>query len=160
MKLTKTLFILFLLLSISSSLLARDALPPLVEKGEVFNPKTYKQNFYIDKPSYVFSVAISKDGKTIVSGSGDSSIKIWDRATGKLLKTLKGHTHGISSVTISTDGKYIVSSSLDGSVKIWDRESGKLIKTLTGHTSGLTSVIISTDGQYIVSGSYDGSVKI
>ncbi len=160
MKLTKTLFILFLLLSISFSLLARDALPPLIEKGEPFNPKTYKQNFYIDKQSPVNSVAISKDGKTIVSGSNDNSVKIWDRATGKLLKTLEGHTDDVTSVAISKDGKTIVSGSYDNSVKIWDRATGKLLKTLEGHTSIVTSVAISKDGKTIVSGSYDKSIKI
>ena len=160
MKLTKILFILFLLLSTSSSLLARDALPPLVEKGEVFDPKTYKENFYIDKSSRVNSVAISSDGKTIVSGSYDNSVKIWERASGELLKTLEGHKGWVTSVAISNDGKTIVSGSVDKSVKIWDRASGKLLKTLEGHTNGVNSISISTDGKTIVSGSGDNSVKI
>ncbi len=108
----------------------------------------------------VFSVAISSDGKTIVSGSRDGSVKIWDRASGELLKSLEEHTDTVFSVAISTDGKTIVSGSRDGSVKIWDRASGKRLKSLEGHTGTVASVAISSDGKTIVSSSDDGSVKI
>ena len=110
--------------------------------------------------SYVDSVAISQDGKYIVSGSGDNTIKIWDRSSGKLLKTLKGHKSYVHSVAISQDGKYIVSGSGDNTIKIWDRSSGKLLKTLKGHKDSVWSVAISQDGKYIVSGSEDKTIKI
>ena len=134
-------------------------LPPITKIGETYNKKTYKQNFYIDKPSFVRSVAISPDGKYIVSGSDDYSVKIWEMKSGKLLKILNGHTNWINSVLISNDGKYIFSGSGDGSVNIWEMESGKLLKTLKGENP-IGSVGISKDAKYIVTGLENGTLNI
>ena len=67
---TLVLFILFSLFTIHASLLARDALPVLVEAGEPFKNR---DKFYIDKPSFVTSVVISQDGERIFSGSNDGT---------------------------------------------------------------------------------------
>ncbi len=153
-KLLQTLILFF---TFAHSLLATEALPLLVKAGEPFENR---KDFYIPSRSLVYAVAISPDGKTIVSGSDDNSIKIWDKKTGKLLKSLEGHTSYVNSVAISPDGKTIVSGSMDNSVKIWDKKRGKLLKSLDGHTYSVSSVAISTDGKTIVSGSRDNSVKI
>jgi WD40 repeat protein len=58
-----------------------EVLPKLVTEGESL--KDFDQNFYLDNRSPINAVAISEDGKTIVSGSYDKSIKIWDSGTGK-----------------------------------------------------------------------------
>lgn len=100
----------------------------------------------------VNSVAISPDGKYIVSGSWDRSIGVWDLKTGKMVRRLIGHKKMVTSVTISKDGKYIVSGSLDKTVKIWELEKGKLVQALKGHVTRVMSVAISSDGKYIVSG--------
>jgi WD40 repeat protein len=65
-------------------------------------------------------VTISPDGKTLVSASGDKTIKIWDMATGREKHTLTGHQYSVNSVTISPDGKTLVSASSDNTIKIWD----------------------------------------
>ena len=53
----------------------------------------------------VSSVAFSPDGKQVVSGSGDQTVRLWDAATGALLQTLEGHTSSVNSVAFSPDGK-------------------------------------------------------
>jgi WD40 repeat protein len=100
------------------------------------------------------------DNLKIVSGNGDHSIKIWDAQSGKLLRTLNGHTEWVNSVAFSYDNHKIVSGSHDRSIKIWDSESGKLLHTLTGHTSAIWSVAFLHDNMKIVSGSADCSIKI
>ncbi|CUU07126.1 delta-60 repeat domain-containing protein [Candidatus Kryptobacter tengchongensis] len=108
----------------------------------------------------VTSVAISSDGKYIVSGSQDKTIKLWDISTGREIRTFKGHTDWITSVAISPDGKYVISGSYDKTLKIWDILTGREIRTFAGHTDKVTSVAITPDGKYIVSGSQDKTIKL
>jgi serine/threonine protein kinase len=108
----------------------------------------------------VRSIAISPDGKTIVSGSMDDTIKIWDLATGELQSTLTGHKNIVNSVAITPDGKTIVSGSWDHTIKIWDLATGELQSTLTGEKNMVNSVAISPDGKTIVSGEVFKTIKI
>ncbi|KAF9058820.1 WD40-repeat-containing domain protein, partial [Rhodocollybia butyracea] len=108
------------------------------------------------------SVAFSLDGRKIVSGSIDNSVRIWDVETGKAEgNPIQGHTSNVKSVAFSPDGKRIVSGSDDRSVRIWNAETGKPEgNPLQGHGSGVRSVAFSPDGKRIVSGSEDMSVRI
>jgi WD40 repeat protein len=108
----------------------------------------------------VRSVAFSHDGSHVVSGSNDSTVKIWDASSGACVKTLEGHSDWVSSVAFSRDGSQVVLGSDDNTVKIWDASSGACHKTLEGHSEGVSSVAFSRDGSQVVSGSYDNTVKI
>ncbi|KAH9203237.1 hypothetical protein DL95DRAFT_529729 [Leptodontidium sp. 2 PMI_412] len=57
----------------------------------------------------VTSVAFSPDGKQVVSGSGDQTVRLWDAVTGVLQQTFKGHSDSVSLVAFSPDGKQVVS---------------------------------------------------
>ncbi|MFM7407175.1 MAG: trypsin-like peptidase domain-containing protein, partial [Cuspidothrix sp.] len=105
----------------------------------------------------VTSVAISADGQTLVSGSGDNTIKIWNLGTGQLIRTLSGHSERVRSVAISPDGKTLASGSDDDTIKIWNLGTGQLIRTLSGHSAGVWSVAISPDGRTLAS-LYSGSI--
>jgi WD40 repeat protein len=105
-------------------------------------------------------VSFSPDGKRIVSGSVDNTLKVWDAQTGQETLTLKGHADDVNSVSFSPDGKRIVSGSDDETVKVWDAQTGQERLTLKGHSSTVTSVSFSPDGKRIVSGSYDNTLKV
>ncbi|KAG4427767.1 hypothetical protein IFR05_016752, partial [Cadophora sp. M221] len=109
----------------------------------------------------VNSVAFSSDGKQIVSGSEDTTVRRWDAATGQqLLPALEGHTRNVSSVAFSPDGKQIVSGSGDTTIRRWDAATGQqLLPALEGHTSYVSSVAFSPNGKQIVSGSGDTTVR-
>ena len=108
----------------------------------------------------VWSVAISADGKTLVSGSKDQTIKVWELSTGKEMWTLRGHTDNAHSIAISADGQTLVSGSWDETIKVWELSTGKEMRTLRGHIHHVTSVAISADGQTLVSGSWDRTIKV
>jgi WD40 repeat protein/serine/threonine protein kinase/tetratricopeptide (TPR) repeat protein len=109
---------------------------------------------------HVLSVAFSPDGKWILSGSVDKTVKKWDAQTCRELLTFRGHTLPVLSVALSPDGKRIVSGSADKTLKIWDAETGQVIRTLEGHAAPVACVGISPDGKRFVSGSLDKTLKI
>ncbi|WP_158303001.1 WD40 repeat domain-containing protein [Kosmotoga olearia] len=106
----------------------------------------------------VSSVAISPDGKYIVSGSWDNTIKLWN-INGECLRTFEGHTDWVRTVAISPDGKYIVSGSENGKIRIWNLK-GNCLRILSGHSGSVLSLAVSPDGKYIVSGSWDNAIKL
>ncbi|WP_146066313.1 WD40 repeat domain-containing protein, partial [Candidatus Venteria ishoeyi] len=108
----------------------------------------------------VFAVAYSPDGSRIVSGSDDTSLKIWDAKTGVELNTLSKHSDSVNAVAYSPDGSRIVSASGDNTLKIWDANTGIELMTLSGHTDSVNAVAYSPDGNRIISGSYDKTLKI
>lgn len=107
----------------------------------------------------VLSVAFSSDGRHIVSGSVDNSVRVWDSLTGEVQNVLEGHTNSIWSVAFSPDGKYILSGSADNSVRVWDLSMGEVQKVLKGHANSVLSVTSSADGKCTISGSDDNSVE-
>lgn len=108
----------------------------------------------------IYSVAISPDGQTIVSGSRDYTIKVWQLISGKCIRTFKGHLGWVHSVAIAPNSQVIVSGSDDNTIKIWSLNSGQLLRTLKGHSDWVKSVAIAPDGETIISGSYDGTIKV
>ncbi|KAJ6612376.1 WD40-repeat-containing domain protein [Mycena sp. CBHHK59/15] len=110
----------------------------------------------------VTSVAFSPDGKHIVSGSEDNTVRVWDSESGEVVAgPFEGHTSWVTSVAFSPDGKCIVSGSWDNTVRVWDSESGEAVAgPFKCHTSPVTSVAFSPDGKHIVSGSEDNTMRV
>jgi WD40 repeat protein len=87
----------------------------------------------------VSSVAFSADGKTLVSGASDHTVRIWNAATGRLVRCI-GKEHSlvnvyagsrwITAVAISGDGKSVASCSNDGMVRIWNVATGEEVRSI------------------------------
>jgi WD40 repeat protein len=93
----------------------------------------------------VTSVAYSPDGRHIISGSTDNTIRIWDAETGAAVGgPLQGHTDVVRSVACSPNGRHIISGSDDMTIRIWDAESGAAVMSpLEGHTEYTIRCLLS-----------------
>lgn len=96
------------------------------------------------------------DEKILMTGSYDTTIKIWDIESGEEIRTLKGHEAGIRCLQF--DDTKLISGSTDRSLKIWNWRTGECISTYTGHSGGVIS--LHFDSRILVSGSIDRTIKI
>ncbi|MEW6349906.1 MAG: AAA family ATPase [Thermodesulfobacteriota bacterium] len=109
--------------------------------------------------SWVTSVSVSPDGRRVLSGTYDRTVRLWDLETGECLRTLRGHGDMVSTVSMTLDGKRAVSASHDRTIRLWDLESGQCIRTVTSPVE-LGTLSITPDGRRAVSGSGGGVLVI
>ncbi len=98
----------------------------------------------------VYSVSVTADGRTAVSGSFDDTVRVWDLTSGKLRHTLKGHTGLVTSVSLTPDGQTAISGSVDPTVRVWDLATGQQLAIFPAPSApdGLRALSeIRADGQ-------------
>ncbi|MCP4697230.1 MAG: hypothetical protein GY862_10315 [Gammaproteobacteria bacterium] len=99
----------------------------------------------------VTSVAFSPDGRRALSGSNDSTLKLWNLETGVEIRSFRGHDGYGLSVAFSPDGHQALSGSSDNTLKLWDIETGAAIRSFE-HSTDINSVAFSPDSRYALSG--------
>jgi WD40 repeat protein len=97
-------------------------------------------------------LALTPDGKRVLSASKDRTVRTWDVETGKELGRFTGHTDEVLSVTVTPDGKQALSVGADKVVRHWEIATGKELQRLEGHTTVLWSIGVSPRGRLAVSG--------
>jgi len=101
----------------------------------------------------IMSVMESPNGRRIVSGSCDRTVRVWDAETGAELAVLRGHEGDVLLVAFSPDGRRIVSGSADGTIRSWDATSGAELGVWRVRGHRVTSLAYSADGRRVVSAS-------
>ena len=113
------------------------------------------------------AIAFTPDGGQLVSASEDKTIRVWDLATGKTVRTIRGESAPgdqgkIYAMALSPDGKWLAAGGFfDGpgdarnAIRLYDFASGRLVALLKGHENVVSGLAFSSDGRHLISGSGD-----
>src|SRR6266849_4207080 len=132
----------------------------LRQTGQVGAEDRSLLRIYAGHTGRVRSVAFAPDGSRVLTGSDDSTARLWETTSSKLLVTLAGHTSRVRSVAFAPDGSRVLTGSDDSTARLWETTSSKLLVTLVGHTGGVKSVAFSPDGSRMLTGSDDSTARL
>jgi WD40 repeat protein len=104
--------------------------PKPVKPPEQAEPLAVLEHMLSGHKDSVFGLCVSADGKWVVSGSDDNTIKIWCLQTCTCRATLGGHQRPVRSVAITPDDKRIISASVDGSIRVWSLHGNRMLSEL------------------------------
>lgn len=107
----------------------------------------------------VWTAVVTPDGRYAISGSFDRSVRIWELSTGRVVRTLAGHSDWIMGVAVMPDGRRIISVSQDSTLVMWELQTGKRLALLMTNAV-LHCVALTPDGPKILLGDASGGVRI
>jgi WD40 repeat protein/transcriptional regulator with XRE-family HTH domain len=109
---------------------------------------------------FVWDIAFSPDGRLLVSGGRDGTLRLWNVQDGQSIHVLEGHKHDVYGLAISADSQLLVSAGKDQTVRLWHLQSGRNLKTLRGHTGGIHSLSLSSDDQILASSGQNEMIQL
>jgi len=112
-----------------------------------YEPSTFATGVYVRANR----LAVSDDGKRLVTAGSDHVIRTWDHVSGKELLALPAHRNLINAIAVSGDGRWLATADHDKLVKRWDLATGKEVQVLIGHDKPVGAVLLSSDGKRLFS---------
>lgn len=124
----------------------------------VFEPETEKSVSHSDS---ITCFTWTHSGKTLITGSQDMSLKVWEASSAKLTQVLVGHEGAISCVATAALNEILaVSGAQDCNLIVWDMATGADLFTLTGHNANVMGVMLTPDGSRALSYSEDNTLQL
>jgi sugar lactone lactonase YvrE len=108
----------------------------------------------------VLALAVSPDGRTVLTGSRDNTARFWEVASGRELRRLVGLSDWVNAVAFSPDGRTVVTGSTHKAAQLWDAASGRELRKFTGHDEPVASVAFSPDGRIVATASLFRSARL
>lgn len=131
------------------------------EPAQHMIPSTIPVRAFEEHENSVLAIAVFSDGRCMVTGSRDRTLRLWNLNSGIMLKKMEGHRSRVSAVAVSRDGKLITSGDNKGEVIVWHGDSGEsLTQAIKAHRWAICSLDISPDGAVLATGSSDNTTKL
>lgn len=105
----------------------------------------------------IISIAISADGKYVVSGSADRTVRIWSVETGEVLYRWDGEDNSLNAVTFSPDDQHVFMASSKGTVRFWDFQRNREVGRIAAHEGRIWAIAIAPNRRLFVTGGGDGT---
>lgn len=106
-------------------------------------------------------VALSPDGRHLaVAANTDTSVRLWNAATGERRHVLADGLGGAASLVFSPDGETLVSANYDNDIRIWRTRSGELVRKMEEMTGAMFAAEFTPDGRYLVMAGLDQTVYV
>jgi hypothetical protein len=116
-------------------------------------------------PGGVRAVSLDKEGKLLLTGGQDETLRLWDISRMREMRCVAGDVGPVEGACLAPNGKWAVSCALrlfksDMVVQCWDLNSGNELRRLKGHTDNILCVVITPDGQRVAGGSADQTIRV
>ncbi len=105
-------------------------------------------------------VAVSPDGRTIVSAGKDGTLAHWNLRTGDRLDVIHAHDAEVNAVAYRPDGAVVATASADRTIRLWTAEGSECLGTLLGHQDRVVDLVFSPDSAVLVTSSVDGTIRL
>ncbi|MGH9845573.1 MAG: WD40 repeat domain-containing protein, partial [Blastocatellia bacterium] len=116
-----------------------------------------------EKPSpahvgLVSDLAVTPDGKLLISGSADNTVKLWSMPEGRWLATLPAHPDNVKDLAVTPDGSLLITACAD-TLRLWSLPEGRLLTAMDEHTDAVNTMAITPDGRTLISGGDDKTIR-
>jgi len=114
---------------------------------------------FVGATERIISLAISADGKWILTGAKTGAAILWDLATGREIRRFEGHVGAVRGVAFSLDARRALTGGDDGTIRLWDPHTGAELKRLAGALHRIKCVAFSIDG-HVLLGGMSGQIRL
>lgn len=128
--------------------------------GESAPNTATKLRDYLGHSGPVTGLAVTADGKALVTAGEDKTVRVWDVTSAKQLRAFQGHQTKLTAVAVRPDGKQIASGSEDGGIRVWDLHTSDEHREIKDSKESLWAVAVTTDGKRIAAGGADKKVRV
>ncbi len=112
------------------------------------------------RESPIFSAAFAADGRSLILGTYDGRVLVWDLENRRFAGSWRAHAAHVTTIATSPTGDFIATSSSDRTVRLWDSSTHQQLALLRGHLREIGPVAVSPDGHAVVSGAHDGTTRL
>src|SRR5262249_38513053 len=111
-------------------------------------------------PAYLKPLSLTPDGKTVITGSTDFQVKLWDAENGHQRFSVQNVQGVVRSISSSPKGQQFVIASDEPAVQVWNMTTGAITRLLQGHSGGVWSASYSADGTQLLTTSTDTTARL